>query len=1106
MATSNGGGGGVVTSNGASPPAAAAGPKSPTCSPSLSGSLAGTRAISPTPTLPVPSNAERRDDDSLLLIGGNGGAAAGASPSSSLMGGEKQQQQPAHNAGDDEVEAAFQAQAGCGMLPSAIADNLVISVVSGAVLGGCVGGGGGSVSGGSRANGEDGNRSKTNAAAASGGAPNSPSAANSVVSQRSGVSGAASLSGSLSGTRVLGRGAPPTSVNAHARARARAHVQNGGTSTGAAGGIHDAGQAAEEEEGILDWVGNSIQSYFYDAIFPPAEEGGGAAAVANNGNANANGTSAPPAKAKAQDVSPNGSMEPKRENKYLKLARGGAKSPISFAASSRPTNANASVDHRGHHRAQTAPPPAATASWDSGTGREVQITASVDSTDDSRGTNSRSLLRNKKSRDRVTAASLKMSRSRSGGSEMASPTSPQQTPSPSKSASFDVAAAATGSSSRDEQPLRLSSLRPPLGPRLGAKAGRKDAAGGGGATSWTGMHNRLIDELFEASRRQYLTTHGGHAGHHHNHRHHDQDKEQKDHSGWKLGNLLPGGHHGSGNDAGGDGAKSGSAAKSEKTKEGMKTSADANRAGGFRLPWSSGSEPTKKRRKKRPKLFRRKKKKEKGAVPASGVGGIGASVTSALTAAAAVATGSDGTSAKEKSLSTKLKQSKPQPGPSPSTGSNTSSLTLTQKIARFSPSKKKPVGDVNRSVTFAKDTASSRRSITRATGEYTGRPNPDPGTYLHPKCRLQKDKGRGQVPGKTICVKSREKALAKLRQKVDVIIEVEQTSEASTKAKLKLKQAVCTAKDDGVIETRSVISVKMGFLSMKYGILLRWETDTGLVNLIVLRKMCSSGFLAGDDGNAAVATDPVSTPKKALNRAPTKAASAPAASSEGQPKSPRRTIKDSSPSKHGFILGRLVDGANAILHGKGWDSDASAIGTEVAHLAPPYLVERPKSFAEATLSITVLRAEDLCAGDKRGSDWMVNPYVRVSIGTQTHRTRALKMTTSPIWTKHGDNTCHLAVSNNPRDDDQHLKVEIYDWGALRRDRILGVVFVPVASVEPQKSNKTKGRTKPVSTEATIPVRMIRNKEGPYGFVTLSLVHQNDHLCWLKEELKARGRD
>jgi Ca2+-dependent lipid-binding protein len=136
----------------------------------------------------------------------------------------------------------------------------------------------------------------------------------------------------------------------------------------------------------------------------------------------------------------------------------------------------------------------------------------------------------------------------------------------------------------------------------------------------------------------------------------------------------------------------------------------------------------------------------------------------------------------------------------------------------------------------------------------------------------------------------------------------------------------------------------------------------------------------------------------------------------------------------------------------------------------------------------------------------MNPYVRLSIGAQTHRTRALKMTTSPTWnnTKLSDNTCRLAVSNNPRDDDQHLKVEVYDWRPLRRDRILGVVFVPVASVEPQKSRRNG--SEPVSTEVTIPVRMMRNKKGPYGYVTLSLVHQNDHLCWLKEELKARGRD
>ena len=258
-----------------------------------------------------------------------------------------------------------------------------------------------------------------------------------------------------------------------------------------------------------------------------------------------------------------------------------------------------------------------------------------------------------------------------------------------------------------------------------------------------------------------------------------------------------------------------------------------------------------------------------------------------------------------------------------------------------------------------------------------------------------------------------------------------------------------------MIETRSVISVKMGFLSMKYGILLRWDAETGLVNLIVLRKMCPTSFLAGDNGNAAITTDATDTPTKPSNGAPAKTTPAPVVQppfgdlKKSPSKRSRSAIKESSTAKPGLILGRLVDGANAILHGKGWDSDASAVGTEVAHLGPPYSVKRPESFADATLSVTVLRAEDLCAGDSRGSDWVMNPYVRLSIGAQTHRTRALKMTPSPTWsnTTLGDNSCRLAVSNNPRDDDQHLKVEVYDWRPLRRDRILGVVFVPVASVE-----------------------------------------------------------
>jgi len=856
------------------------------------------------------------------------------------------------------------------------------------------------------------------------------------------------------------------------------------------------------------------------------------AAVASAASSSPTSTTRARAATGAAQSTPTAGGEP--SSSKVQYLTSGAKSPVSFAAvasaaSSSPTSTTkasatsaATADtalpvpldatdsdlslsppavrtapRRGYGRAQTAPPPTTTTPELP----TVEAAASLDSTDgggrrrgnrkapSSSSSSSRILQYRSSTSLRESIASLKTSRSRSdrgaeeqgGVAEMAA-TASIPPPSPSKTASFDAASAG----SRDEQDsssgsgLRLASLRPPLGPRLGHRGDKKEE-GGGGTASWTAMHDKLIDELFEESRRQYIATHfsgedGQKIGHHHydydyehDHDHdHEKDRDHKEHSGWKLGNLLSGcgGSGGGGNNADGDGAKS------KRSKE-DRTSADAGNSGGFRLPWNSHTETkTKRRRRKRLKVFRRKKKE---AAPASMVGVIGASITSALAAAAAVAAGSGGTRAKENGTSSppaKGKQGKAQ----------------------------RSLADAQRSVTFAKGTAAPSRSIFRATGEYTGRPNPDPGTYLHPTCRLQKDRGCGEVPGKAICALSRENALGKLRQKVDVIIEVEQSSAASTKAKLKLKQAVLNTRagNEGTIETRSVIGVKMGFLSMKYGILLRWNAKTGLVNLIVLRKMCPSGFLTGDDGNAVsgAATKPsIGASAKAI---PVPAAPSPS-------RRPKKSIKESSPSKHGFILGRLVDGANAILHGKGWDSGAASMGTEVAHLGPPYLVQRPKSFADSTLSVAVLRTEDLCAGDGRGSDWVVIPYIRLSIGAQTHRTRTLKkMTTSPTWTpKHGDNNCRFAVSNNPRDDDQHLKVEVYDWRPLRRDRILGVVFVPVASVEPQKS--TQGGASPVSTEVTIPVRMIRNKEGPYGSVTLSLVHQNDHLVWLKQELKARGR-
>jgi len=96
----------------------------------------------------------------------------------------------------------------------------------------------------------------------------------------------------------------------------------------------------------------------------------------------------------------------------------------------------------------------------------------------------------------------------------------------------------------------------------------------------------------------------------------------------------------------------------------------------------------------------------------------------------------------------------------------------------------------------------------------------------------------------------------------------------------------------------------------------------------------------------------------------------------------------------------------------------------------------------------------------------------------------------------------------------------------KKDRVLGVVFVPLASVEPQRdhpgevdedspqgdaeiasdfagSSMLSGNGNGEPTEVTIPCRMIQCEDAPYGCVTLSLIHRNEYECWLQDEIKAR---
>mmetsp|Transcript_4268 Transcript_4268/g.6655 ORF Transcript_4268/g.6655 Transcript_4268/m.6655 type:complete len:540 (+) Transcript_4268:125-1744(+) len=215
---------------------------------------------------------------------------------------------------------------------------------------------------------------------------------------------------------------------------------------------------------------------------------------------------------------------------------------------------------------------------------------------------------------------------------------------------------------------------------------------------------------------------------------------------------------------------------------------------------------------------------------------------------------------------------------------------------------------------------------------------PEPTSFIHTKCRLQKDKGKGEPIGSKICAIGREECVEKLRQKMELLTQVAMNTIEKKKkgsAFMKRRSAKVTELASTYTETRSVIDLKMGFLTMTYGVLLRWDTMfTGKVVLVVLRKMCHDSFY-----NTKVIKQPAS----------------------------HDAICDMTP-----ILVRQEDGGRILILQR-------MHGTEVAVLEPPYLVAQPVDFSPSLLSIRVHRFE----GFHEKSTWTLH----VTLGNVVYKAR-----------------------------------------------------------------------------------------------------------------------
>jgi hypothetical protein len=433
-------------------------------------------------------------------------------------------------------------------------------------------------------------------------------------------------------------------------------------------------------------------------------------------------------------------------------------------------------------------------------------------------------------------------------------------------------------------------------------------------------------------------------------------------------------------------------------------------------------------------------------------------------------------------------------------------------------------------------------------------------------CLLQKDKGKGQPTGNAISVEGRELTLEKLRQKMELLCQVALSSHINTQqdipstitstsssfndsspppspikpsspkrktkkkrgsgvAEMKRMKAIVTDISDQYVETRSMLELRMGFLSMKYGILLRWDVTAALsamssseveaeplIDLVVLRKMCSESFLRNEflvedkyNNNAKSSNGSIhgslTNSDGSFMHVPTDIREYDRGVETVEPSSnlterPSVTmddkdvhaavIKSASRNLHteeSYELKRLQYGHNAIIDNSRDEDDENFLGTEVQLLGPPYRVPRPMAFDSSFLSVTVLRANGL-------ADGAVNPFVRLLLGNQLlFKTKAIKSCRNPVWTR--KNMVRFVAPSSYAGSDERLTVEIWDKRpSLRVDRFLSVVYVPLASLPAMPPTDAR------AAEITLPCR-------PYGTVTLELLHHSEAGSWLHQELRAR---
>lgn len=367
------------------------------------------------------------------------------------------------------------------------------------------------------------------------------------------------------------------------------------------------------------------------------------------------------------------------------------------------------------------------------------------------------------------------------------------------------------------------------------------------------------------------------------------------------------------------------------------------------------------------------------------------------------------------------------------------------------------------------DSSNSKQTINLA--ELSRSDFPDPSTYLHPLCRMQKDKGKGEAVGSSICAKGRDACLQKLRTKMQLLTEIAfsgtppnsnntssnahttKTTSASG-ATMQRRKARISERCENFTETRSLIELRMGFLSMQYGVLLRWDTSLkGQVTLVVLRKLCHQSFYP---------------PTKQLVQL----------HHQHQLQQPLNHFMPQEPSHQ-------VQGAEGDKHAIIQRPD----GTEVTLLEPPYRVRRPNQFQPTVLEVSVLFASGL----SRRSNWTAQLSYDDSVEN-------IVLSWDPDMGCLCPKLCEVLKHNFAESVDLDLsclEIKLFEHRLRRKAqrRLVSTMKVPLANLKAQPSVGGK------------PSRMkIPCQDDHNASIVVDLHLKSDYAHWLNKELDARRRE